>query len=128
MLIIPPPKHRRRHRQRITKAVQPLTLVEASFDSGGPFAFLQFDRAIDISSMDPSEIQVGDGVNTLYRYIGTPGGATLEDPTTLRLELTIFGADADGQLTLTATTATGIVASDDGGTWAGVAALPLPYP
>jgi hypothetical protein len=29
---------------------------------------------------------------------------------------------------LDATAATGIVAVDDGGTWPGVSALPLPYP
>jgi hypothetical protein len=48
-------------------------------------------------------------------------------PVGLRLPLVILNGATGPGTELTATNATGIVAADDGGTWAGVSELGLPF-
>jgi hypothetical protein len=47
---------------------------------------------------------------------------------TVKLILQVIGGASGGRVLLTATALTGIVAAGDGGTWAGVTELELPYP
>ena len=134
MLTATPPKfpHRRRRarRKRPVPAppVAPLTLTAAELFADDQYIVLTFDRAVDISAIDTTAIFVRDGFFTLYQYYGTPGGATLESPTSVKLLLTIYSAWSDGEVRLIASDATGIVASGDGAAWAGAADLALPYP
>jgi hypothetical protein len=104
-------------------------LVSASFDiegQGGPTVTLAFDRPIDIAGIDPSQVTVDDAPGAGWRYVGT-GVASMPGPASVVIAL-IEDGSAEGPTALNATGATGIVADDDGGTWAGVTALELPYP
>ena len=56
------------------------------------------------------------------------GPATVVNPTTIQVFLEQIGSPTVSDVELTATAATGIVATDDGGTWPGVTALVLPFP
>ena len=102
-----------------------LTLVAASYDDGDAVE-LTFDRAVDISAFDGSAITVDDPVDYDLIYHGT-GGVSLLNPAKVRIVLVAFGNGEGGSITLTATVASGIVAVDDGGAWAGVSALALPF-
>jgi hypothetical protein len=55
------------------------------------------------------------------------GGAFLVTPTTVEIFLVDPTAAAGTATTLSVAAGNGIVATDDGGTWAGVADLPLPF-
>jgi hypothetical protein len=131
MLSVSPPEFRRHRRHRAKRKTGPpgpvaLTLVSASFDSGTHFLTLTFDRAIDIGEVATDQIAVADGANTT-QYVGDPDGAGAGDATmTLLMDAT--GAAAGGQVLLTASADTNIVAVDDGGTWDGVTGLVLPFP
>ena len=121
-----PPRHRRR-REVATSPPPPaaLTLVSAGY-AEGQWVEMTFDRAIDISAIEVTAISVDDGL--VYGMIlrGT-GSATLTNPTTVRVPVSELAPSGSVSITLTASAATGIVAEDDGGTWAGVSELPLPF-
>ena len=106
-----------------------LVLVSATYQTfDDPMLFLVFDRAIDIAGFEGSGILVDDGQFRLTLYDAL-GGLTLDDPQTLRIELTTVGASTvAGEVLLSAAADNGIVAVDDGGTWAGVSDLELPFP
>jgi hypothetical protein len=130
---IPPviPIKRRVHRKRRAGAAQPappaaLTLAAATYDPDGPTVDLQFDRAISIGGLNAGAIVVDDG-ETYAQKMGGTTGATLVNPTTVRVPLTPVGDSGTSQVLLSATGASGIVASDDGGTWAGVTDQVLPF-
>ena len=134
MLIVPSiPFLRRRARRGAGAApappAAPLVLVEAEFDSGGavPFVRLRFGRAIDIDAIDVEQVLVDDGATAGLRYRGA-GAAALVDAETVRVDLADYDLSFLPGVTLTASDQTGIVASDDGGTWAGVSGLGLPFP
>ena len=117
----------RRRRERLSKAVQPLTLVAATYASDDLVLILQFDRAISAAGVDVGQFQLFDGVFNFRSYVGG-GVPTLDDPMTLRVELTELGAAGAGNVSMTAGAENGIVASGDGGTWSGVNDLRLPFP
>ena len=145
--LIPRPRSHRRKRDRSLKTLQPyapappspppppppppppaaLTLVGATYDVGIPSVRLTFDRAISLAGFNGSAVVVDDAADSGNRYEGT-GGAFLAGPTAVE----IFLADptpASGSGTrLSVSAASGIVAVNDGGTWAGVADLSLPFP
>jgi hypothetical protein len=101
-----------------------LTLVAASYSTGA-WVRLTFDRAVDITAINVAAITVNDDPSD-EAYVGT-GVATLFAPETVQVPLVIsHGASGPGT-ELTATNATGIVAVDDGGTWAGVSDVSLPF-
>jgi hypothetical protein len=56
------------------------------------------------------------------------GPVELSDPQTVNVYLVITGPYSEPNVLLSATENSGIVAADDGGTWAGVTDVPLPYP
>ena len=132
MMTKPPLKYPRRRHGRIrpraaAAPVAALTLLEASFDEGGPSVRLGFDRAIDIAGVVGSAITVdaGNVTGTRYEALGT---ATLDGPNAVVIGLVATVPSASGDTLLTAGAGNGIVAIDDGGTWGGVTELVLPFP
>ena len=104
-----------------------LTLVEASFDEGGQTVRLSFDRAIDIDGLVGAQITVdaGNVTGTIYEALGP---ATLDGPSAVVIGLLEIGPSESPDTLLSAGAGNGIVAIDDGGAWAGVSELVLPYP
>jgi hypothetical protein len=80
---------------------------------------LTFDRAIDISGMDGSQISVADHVEG--NSFTAEGSPTVTDPASVQIGLTYAGpVDVGTEVLLNAAAGNGIVAVDDGGAWAGV--------
>src|SRR5689334_511333 len=129
MLTIPfLPFYARRKRARVSAPTPPvaLTLVSAHYGAGD-WLRLQFDRNISIDDVDGSQIVVDDDAETGDRYDCT-GGAELIGPATVQFSLNRIGSASESGEHLIASATSGIVASDDGGTWAGVSDLALPFP
>jgi hypothetical protein len=118
----------RRHRLRKPPAAPPqtLVLVSANYDETVPVLTLIFDRAIDASAFVAAQIVVSDGSFNSARYAGV-GPATVEGPTRISVALEFLASAPPAPVTLTATALTGLTAVDDGGTWAGVSELGLPF-
>jgi hypothetical protein len=104
-----------------------LTLVSASYDIETESVTLAFDRAVDASAYDPAAITVQDGLYAGGLFVGS-GPASVINPTTIQVFLEQIGSPTVSDVELSATALTGIVATDDGGTWGGVAGLVLPFP
>jgi hypothetical protein len=124
------PAQQRVHRKRrgTTRTTPTLTLIQAVYptESSGEM-FLKFDRAIDISALDGTQIIVKDGID-LGAICQATGPAELTDPNVVQLLLVSIGDYSTPNRLLTATGASGIVAVDDGGVWGGVTDLVLPWP
>ena len=116
-----------RRAPRVVPPVAPLMLVAATYDADGPKATLTFDRAVNVSAFEGSAINVNDPVSAAATFEGS-GGAVLVSPAVIDVMLTPIDLPSGTVVTMSATALTGIVAADDGGTWAGVADLELPFP
>ncbi|MBC7784993.1 MAG: hypothetical protein H7144_14235 [Burkholderiales bacterium] len=101
-------------------------LVAAVYSEVDLTITLTFDRAVDYTAFDGTQISVFDPVDNNQQYLGT-GGVAFMSAETIEVQLTSAGAYAGDFIHLDATAATGIVASD-GGAWAGVVDLVLPFP
>ncbi|MDB5323457.1 MAG: hypothetical protein JWN40_5088 [Phycisphaerales bacterium] len=121
------PSHRR---PRATDQAPPappqtLVLVAASYlDSD--WVQLTFDRAVNATALVAGQVNVNDGMISGNVYAGA-GAAMMITPQTVQIGLAYVGPSGIGETLLTAGAGTGIVAVDDGGTWAGVADLSLPF-
>ena len=130
MLSIPLIKFRKRRgriKPRTTTQAPPaaLTLIAADFaDIDPPWAALEFDRPINVDGFDGSSIVV---ITSSGRYDGT-GGCIATGPATMQITLNPIAGPGGSGVTLSASAANGIVAADDGGAWAGVSDLELPFP
>ena len=103
-------------------------LVSATYVPGGPpMLVLTFDRAIDLSAFDGSAVTVRDGEGSGWLWQATLGWEML-DPTSVQFALDFVEEASGPGVILNATSASGIVAVDDGGTWGGVTAVELPFP
>lgn len=113
------------HRPPAPAPPVPLTLVAAAC-SEAPTLVLTFDRPIDVSGLVPGLLRVDNGLLG-FSYVGydTP---TLTGPATVEVQLTGVEEYPGTGVRLTAAAGNGIVAVDDGGVWAGVVDLSLPYP
>jgi hypothetical protein len=120
------PFQRRPRVQAPTAPPQTLVLVSASYDESVPAVFLTFDRAVDASAFVASQIIVNDG-SIAPGIWGGVGAAGILGPTQIAVSLERLGDAPLGPVTLTATALTGLTAVDDGGTWAGVSELGLPF-
>jgi hypothetical protein len=106
-----------------------LTLVSATYDEIEGVVLLTFDRAVSIDAfVGGAAIVVRDGEMNLTAYQAAADGASLEAPAQVLIVLTPTGSASGGAVEMTASAANGIVAVDDGGTWAGVTDLSLPFP
>ncbi|MDB5321549.1 MAG: hypothetical protein JWN40_3180 [Phycisphaerales bacterium] len=105
-----------------------LTLVSAAYDQDAGTVTLAFDRAIDAAGFQGAQIALADGVFSGGTYEGAVGAPTIVNPTTISIALEEIGPAPLPSVTLSATALTGIVAVDDGGTWAGATNLVLPFP
>ena len=133
-VIVPLLPFLRRRLRRAASAATPappdLVLASAYYDDTGEAVYLVFDRPVDVAAFAAgAAIVVRDGTFNGHAYQGQ--GATLEDPTTARVQLVVTGPYGGGSVELLATAGSGIAAADDGGTWPGTVAtggVTLPYP
>ena len=119
MLIIPVIRRRRRSNQPQTQAPPPaaLVLTAADADTGKGTVELTFDRDVDVTAMIVTAIRVGSGdTGNLYQGDGTPsvfGGSIVI------VNLVVIDTYSGSDVELTVDAGNGVVAVDDGGTWAG---------
>jgi hypothetical protein len=131
MIIVPLIPFRRRRKPGGATQAPPaaLVLVAASYDEIEGLLLLTFDRAVSVDGfVGGAAIVVRDGAFNLTAYQAAADGASVEAPDQVLIVLTPTGAASGGDVEMTATAASGIVAVDDGGTWAGVTGLLLPFP
>jgi hypothetical protein len=104
-----------------------LVLVAAYFDADSAEARLTFDRPVNSEGYVAYSLSVKDGEFTGYEYDGV---AAMDQtaPNKVAIGMDIYDTYGGGGVLLTASSATGIVAVDDGGTWAGATDLALPFP
>jgi hypothetical protein len=121
-----PRTRKARAKRKRTPPPAALVLVAATYEEVVSVS-LTFDRPIDIAGLVGAQITVDDGAVAGILYAGT-SVATLTDPQTVRIELVEVGVSGDPGTRLTASAANGIVAVDDGGEWAGVSDVELPFP
>jgi hypothetical protein len=131
MLIIPSPAFFRKRPARVKarkKLAAPLTLVSATFDPSIGRVTLTFDRNIEFGTdWQADQSHLVDGVTTLSEYVGNSDGAGRTDAV-FSMIMDVAGEAPEGQVLLSVGSGNGLVAADDGGTWAGCADLVLPWP
>jgi len=131
------------HSVRVFFRLFPALTVSLAYDQGTTYrqfsdgvlyrADLPFGQALAtrdgmlMKAYDPAAITVQDGEFAVGLFVGS-GPATVVNPTTIQVFLEQIGSPTVPDVELSATAGTGIVAADDGGTWAGVTALVLPFP
>ena len=118
MVTIPPAK-RASHRTKVRPATvtpppAPLVLVSATYDPDGPIVYLTFDRAVDVSGVDPTVFSVKDGDNGVEMLGFLAAGQN--DPTQCYVPMHSVGPYAGAGVTATVGPANGIAAVADGGT------------
>ena len=104
-----------------------LVLVSAAYDAENQSATLEFDRAIVIGGFDGSQLILDDPETAGFRFDGLDG-SHLSGPATVVIQLHPAEVAWGEAVVLNVTALSGIVAEDDGGTWAGVTDLSLPFP
>ena len=123
----PPKTHHRRPPKPKKRSVpsQPGLMLQAVLypANSGQSIHLEFDRDINIGSINVGQILVSD--STLNKIRQGTGSATLIDSQTVQIDLDDAGAYSGDDDVLNASNDTGIVAVDDGGTWAGVSDYPV---
>ena len=117
---------RKRRGASATVPAVELTLVSATYEKDNTSLTLGFDRAISIGAFDGTAIVLDDDAYLSMKFDGT-AGAALVNPTTVQIFLSDIGSPTTTGVKLTASALTGIVAVDDGGTWAGGTELELPF-
>src|SRR5947209_3313447 len=118
-------RHKRRSVPTAPTPPAPLTLVAASFDPDGPEVYLTFDRAVDVSGIVVAQFVVDDGPDG-HHLVGFLE-PTIVSPTEVSVLMFITDSAGGPDVTLNVGSSNGIVAQDDGGTWAGVSSLVLPF-
>src|SRR2546423_1059530 len=127
MITYLPAKRKGRGRPAEAAVPRTLTLVSASYDQDAGTVMLAFDRAIDAAGFQGTAVALADGVFSGGTFEGAAGPPAILNPTTIIVSLEEVGPAPLPSVTLSASALTGIVAVDDGGTWAGVSGLALPF-
>lgn len=125
MIVTMPPKKFQK-RQPKPRTARALTLTAATYQSATSVR-LTFDRPVTFAEVDVTAVTVDDGVTTGTLFRGT-GVATLIAPDTVEIALVGVGMATMTGVYLSVTDGTQIVAVNDGGQWAGVPELLLPFP
>jgi hypothetical protein len=121
------PRRRRKRRQIVQSPPGPaaLNLTEADADTDKGTVTLTFDRDVDVSAMDVTAIRVGSSdTGSLYQGDGPP---TVFGGQIVIVNLIVIDTFSGSDVELSADADNGIVAVDDGGTWAGCSELALPF-
>src|SRR5260221_11387046 len=126
MITYLPAKRKGRGRPAEAAPLQTLVLVSASYDESVPAVFLTFDRAVDAGGFVAAQVIVNDG-SIAPGIWGGVGLAGILSPVQIAVTLERLGDAPVGPVMLSATALTGLVAVDDGGTWAGVSDVGLPF-
>lgn len=131
MLVISPTIYKKRRRWKESAGPVPpaaLVLVSASFVAGThPSVALVFDREVDVSGFNTNSIFVDNAVTTHQHYRGS-SVLVIVGSGSISVRLTSIGSATGTGVTMNASANNGIIAADDGGTWAGATNLLLPYP
>jgi hypothetical protein len=99
-------------------------LVGVSYEASGAMQ-LRFDRAVDVSGADTTKIVVSDAsLGQMLRGTGAAGQQTGEDAIVF---LEPVGPSVGTGVRLSASVGNGIVAIDNGGAWAGVSDVEIPF-
>ena len=110
----------------LANAAPPLVMEEATFDTAdGVYLRLTFDRPIDASGVNGAAIT--QGVEEFGYLYNATGGFEMYAPNVVNFLMVQIGPWEGGNY-MNATSANGIVAVGDGGTWAGVTDTGLPFP
>src|SRR3954452_25121038 len=105
--IIPaPPRKMRRRRQAARATAATLTLTAAEFGEKS-WILLTFDRGIDISGLDGSQIILDDG-DSGFRFNAT-GTASVKSPISVQITLVEIGPSIGSGVHLSASAASGII-------------------
>ena len=131
MLLFPPANFRKPPRHVEPAPLPPgppqtLTLVSAAYDEIGLTLALTFDRPVDAADFDAAQVSVNDGSFNMALYGGV-GPAGVLAPTQISVALARLADAPLAPVTMSASALTGITAVDDGGTWAGVNGVGLPF-
>jgi hypothetical protein len=126
MLLPPVPLiyRKRRGRTRAKRKPNFPVLMLALYDPKVSIV-LGFDREIDVSGMDGSQIVITDGALTSSQYAAT-GTVTQTAPNRVRIRLNDIAHFEGTGIVLNVSAANGIVAVG-GGAWGGCTDLQLPY-
>ena len=126
--LIPAPRRRRSTRKRPTVTKLPPVagpvLVGVAYESEGAMQ-LQFDRAVDVSGADTTKIVVSDA--TLGQTLRGTGPAGQQSGDDAIVFLEPIGPSVGTGVRLSASVGNGIVAVDNGGAWAGVNGVEIPF-
>lgn len=123
--VVPAKARVRRKRRQAPVAPPPaLPLTAVEYHESG-WVRLTFGRAIDIAAMVVGTVVVDDG-DQGYQFVGT-GTPTLTGPATVQVPLANHGTTPSLDTTLTVAPCNGVVAADDGGTFAGVSNVVIPF-
>ena len=104
-----------------------MILESATYSKDAYTLTLTFDRAVALVGFDGTQITVNDDTQLSLSFDALDG-ATITTPQTVVITLVEVGPSGGPGQTFNATAETGIVAADDGGTWAGAVNQGLPFP
>jgi hypothetical protein len=130
MLIIPPPKFRvNRKPAKIVPKTGPAAVVlqAASYAPGLAIVTLTFDRPVVLGSVITSSIVVNDPVTQNEQFMGS-GPAVAYGANGIQVALIFSGSTSGSQVRMSVGNTNGIAAVNDGGKFAGVSELVLPFP
>ena len=118
---------KRRVGRKSRSAPATLVLVHATYSPSPMILWLYFDRPIDVSAIDGSQIFLDDGDYNEAKFDAS-GGVVAHSATIVQLQLVVLESYTLGPVRLSASARNGVVAVNDGGIWPGVQHLALPFP
>ena len=131
MLFPTPPLRKRsgriKSKPNAARPAVPVVLTAAVYDSDELLLVLTFDRAVDVSGIVGAAILVDDQQHNDATFAAT-GAVEQVSEAVVQIGLELVGDSTGVGVHLDAAAGNGIVAVNDGGTWAGASDLVLPFP